>query len=185
MKKYYLWILVAVAVVLFFVGSMQKGTEYVDDSMMTEEKEVVVENKAPTNSGSTSSVPQPGPVNLFPQKGNYQCVYETVTPNSRSTNTVYLSNGKMRGEFRSSTPDGSVTNMVVYDGKYLYVWLEGMNVGKITEPKSLADFPSIVPINITEGKILGDGYNSVSYDCYPWSKIDSYLQKPTYVNFSF
>src|SRR3989338_2323434 len=118
--------------------------------------------------------------NIFPQKGNFKCVYEEVTPSSRSTNTMYFSDGKMRVEFRTLA---GASNIMFYDGKYMYNWGEGQNTGIISQPKSISDFPAIIPKDITQGKVLGSGLNSVSWDCNAWAKDPTLVTKHSYIVF--
>ena len=119
--------------------------------------------------------------NIFPQKGNFKCVYEEVSPSNRSTNVIYFSDGKMRAEFR---PLSGTPNLMVYDGKYMYNWVEGRGTGTVSQPKSISDFPSIIPKDITSGKVLGSSSSNVSWDCNPWIKDASLVTKPSYVIFN-
>lgn len=138
----------------------------------------------PTPTSSTKTAVKPVSfTNVLPQKGNHECNYEEVTQSSRSSHTIYLSDGKMRGEFRTSTAYGGTSNIMVYDGSYLYSWVEGQNFGVRSQPQSAADFPSIIPKDILSATVLGSGLNSASWSCHAWSKVPSMLAKPTYVKF--
>jgi hypothetical protein len=91
----------------------------------------------------------------------------------------------LRAEFRTRYSTGKSTlTMMVYDGRYLYVWTEGMSTGIRTEPKSISELPEVIPEDITSGRVLGTNSNSVSYDCHAWSKVGSMLVKPSYVKFN-
>lgn len=120
---------------------------------------------------------------IFAETGNYQCDYEQVSQDTRSTSVVYISNGKMRGEFRTSTALSTTATMVVYDGQYLYVWTEGKSTGVRTEPKTIAELPGIIPEDVSSGRILGSSSDNVSWNCHPWSKVPSLLEKPSYLSF--
>ncbi len=120
---------------------------------------------------------------IFNEQGNYQCDYESVTQTSRTSNVIYLSNGKMRGEFRTSQAGMATANIVVYDGNYLYVWGEGKSTGTVTQPKTLADLPGIIPEDVSSGRILGSSSNNISWNCHAWSRVASFLEKPSYVTF--
>ncbi len=137
--------------------------------------------KAPAKTVVKSSTPAAESfTNIFTSKGSYECNYEEITPSYRNTNTIYFSDGKMRAEFRKT---GVAGNIMVYDGKNMYVWVEGQSVGIVSVPKSIADFPAIIPKDITAGTVLGSGLNSASWSCHAWSKVPSLLEKPTYVKF--
>lgn len=120
---------------------------------------------------------------IFAEKGNYQCNYESVSPQSRTSNVVYVSDGKMRGEFRTIEASSSKATLVVYDGSYLYVWTEGYSTGTVSQPKTIAELPGIIPEDVSSGRILGTSENNVSWNCFPWSKDASKLVKPSYVKF--
>ena len=130
--------------------------------------------------GSVGTPTTPTFTNIFPSRGSYQCSYEEVTPSTRTSNTIYFSDGKMRGEFRTVGGGG---NIMVYDGVNMYVWKEGQTVGTVSQPKSISDFPAIVPRDINTGKVLGAGLNSASWYCYAWARVPSLLEKPSYVKF--
>ncbi len=121
---------------------------------------------------------------IFDDPGSHECDYNQVSPQSRSTNAVYIANGKLRGEFRTQTATSSTLSMIVYDGTYLYTWTEGQTTGKISQPKTLKDLPGIIPEDITSGRILGAGLNNVSWDCHDWSKDLTKLVRPSYVKFN-
>lgn len=117
--------------------------------------------------------------------GSHECRYEQVSQSQTSTNFIYIADNKLRAEFRTRYSTGkSTSNLMVYDGQYLYVWTEGMTTGVRTQPKSISELPDVIPTDITSGKVLGTNLNSVSYDCHAWSKIPSMLVKPTYVKFN-
>ena len=121
---------------------------------------------------------------IFDETGNYQCDYDQVSAQSRSTNVIYISNGKLRGEFRTITPALSTNSIFLYDGSYLYSWTEGKSTGKVAQPKTIKDLPSLIPEDITSGRILGSGLNSVGWNCHAWSLDKSKLVKPAYVVFN-
>jgi len=122
---------------------------------------------------------------IFTQTGNYECSYESVGGTSvRSSSVIYIADGKMRGEFRTTTNTVTSANFMIYNGGYLYAWKEGATVGTKTTIKTLADLPAIIPTDLTSGKILGVSDNNVSWDCHNWAKDDSVFVIPSYVKFS-
>ncbi len=90
----------------------------------------------------------------------------------------------MRAEFRTSEALESNNTLMVYDGKYLYVWTEGKTTGTISEPKTIKDLPSLIPEDVSSGRILGSGINNVSWNCHAWSLDSSKLVPPSYVKFN-
>lgn len=181
MKK----ILIGMMVVLVLIGVWFISSDKKDD--VTEDTNTPVATTTDTTAGGTTNSTVSKPVtfkSLLSQKGNFECKYEQVDPNFRSTNVVYLSDGKMRAEFRTMPSTGSsISNLMVYDGQYLYVWKEGMPTGTRTQPKSISELPDVIPADITSAAVYGTSPLNVSYDCHPWSKVPSMLVKPAYVKF--
>jgi hypothetical protein len=97
---------------------------------------------------------------------------------------IYISNGKMRGEFRSTSGTVSSANLMIYNGGYLYSWVEGTTVGKKTSINSLSDLPAVIPKDLTSGAIYGTSDNSVGWDCHDWLTDNSVFVIPTYVKFT-
>ncbi len=185
MNKNTLWISLAVVVVVFiiFMASFSGESEVINTEtpQVSDQTTNSTGSKTSTGSKSVSTIKTETFTNILPKVGNYQCDYEAVTPTTRTTNTIYLSDGKMRGEFRTTTATGSSANIMVYDGVYLYTWVEGQNNGTATQPKSLSDFPSIIPKDLVASQSLGSGLNNASWSCHAWSKVPSMLQKPSYL----
>jgi len=180
---------VVVILLVYLFSSSVYEQDILNDIASTTQKDINKNNGVVTK---TTVKPAPAPIvgmktslgGIFAEKGSYQCDYESVTQQSRTKNVVYISDGKMRGEFRTSGALSSKSTIVVYDGSYLYLWTEGMSTGNITEPKTLADLPGIIPEDVASGRILGSGLNSVSWNCHAWSKVPSMLVKPSYVKFN-
>ena len=120
---------------------------------------------------------------LLTQEGNYQCDYTQVQKTGQSRNVIYLSDGKMRAEFRTSSGPTSASNLSLYDGKYLYVWTEGKTTGTRTSITSLGQLPSAIPKDLTSGNILGTNTDSVGWKCHAWLVNKALLVPPSYVHF--
>ncbi len=190
MKKNLLWGAVILVAVVLVVTILDEGDgSFNNTENATTTGEVVTNILKSNTKTTTTSAPISGMKTslggIFNEKGSYQCDYEAVTPSVRTSNVIYVSDGKMRGEFRTYETGLSKSTLVVYDGAYLYVWTEGMSVGKISQPKTLAELPGIIPEDVSSGKVLGSGLNNVSWSCHPWSKVSSLLVKPSYVTFTY
>ncbi len=184
MNKNILWGSLAVVVVVLFVwwvssANAPSQTAVVDSTKETNTNTTAVKTTQPSK--PVSVAPTETFTNLLPKLGNYQCDYEEVTQTTRSSNTVYLSDGKMRAEFRSRTATAGTNSIMVYDGVNLYSWTEGMSTGSVIHPKSLSDFPAIIPRDIVAAKVLGSGLFSASWNCHAWSRDPSLLVKPSYL----
>jgi len=120
---------------------------------------------------------------LLTQKGNYQCDYEQTSTTGKSHNVIYLSDGKLRAEFRSTMAANQGANLSVYDGHYLYTWREGTSVGTKTAITALGQLPTAIPKDLTSGAIYGDNYDSVGWQCHTWLVDKTLLTPPSYVTF--
>lgn len=183
-----MWVAGAVVLVILLVVLFggDSNTNPADTNSTTTPKESVTIKPMPPVKTTPAAPIEGMKVSLggiFAETGNYQCDYEQVSQQTRATNVVYISNGKMRGEFRSSTAQGSTATLVVYDGSYLYVWTEGKSTGTVTQPKTIKDLPGIIPEDVSSGRILGGSSNNVSWNCHAWARKASLLEKPTYVSF--
>ena len=188
-SNWIVWGVVVLVVLLALIFAT--GNKGVENEIDTDDTPVVtdtpkvspyppVTNPAPVAPVSGMKVSLGG---IFAEKGNYQCDYEQVSQQTRSSSVVYISNGKMRGEFRTSTALESTATMVVYDGSYLYVWTEGKSTGTVSQPKTISELPGIIPEDVSSGKILGSSSNNVSWNCHAWSVKPALLAKPSYVSF--
>ena len=101
----------------------------------------------------------------------------------QSHNVIYLSDGKLRAEFRTINGNITTTNISFYDGHYLYTWTEGKSTGTITMVTSLGQLPTAIPKDLMSGTIYGNTYNSVGWQCHPWIVDKTDLTIPTYVKF--
>ena len=190
MKNNYIWAVVALVVIIvgILLFSGKKNTSELTENATSTSKDT---SKTPLSSVKPSAT-APAPIvgmktslgGIFDEKGNYQCDYKSLGSSEQTSNTVYVSNGKMRGEFRTYQTGASTGNIVVYDGDYLYVWTEGQSTGKISQPKTLADLPGIIPEDVSSGRILGTSANNVSWNCHAWSRDASKLVRPSYVTFN-
>jgi hypothetical protein len=167
-------ILVVIGVWYFTFSSMSTGTHATTTTQAT-----------PGTSGTNKPVSTNTFKSIFTQSGNNECTFEQVGTASRSSNVVYIADGKMRGEFRTTAASGAVNaNLMIYDGGYLYVWQEGKTIGTKTLLKSLEDLPQAIPQDLDSGAIFGSSVDSVSWDCHSWNKDPKMLVVPTYVKFT-
>ena len=147
---------------------------------------------ATTTSDTAGSLPAPTKPttttvafkSLFAESGSHECKYEQVTATGRTSNVVRIADGKMRGEFRSTTGGVTSANLMVYNGGILYVWQEGKTAGNRSSISSISQLPYAIPVDLTSGKVLGTSSNNVSWDCHTWIPEAKQLVAPTYVTFS-
>ena len=148
-------------------------------------------SQSQTTTNSNPGNPTGTPVNnpntfhsIFTQAGSHECSYEQVgTP--RSSSVIYISDGEMRGEFRTVTVNGTSADLMIYNGGYLYTWKEGATVGTKTTIRTIADLPQVIPTDLTSGAIIGiTSSNNVSWDCHDWIRDPKQFVIPSYIKFS-
>lgn len=117
---------------------------------------------------------------ILSRAGNYECFYDSLDGNVQHNNRVYIADGKMRGEFRTTN---SVASLMVFDGSYLYSWQEGLAKGTRARLTSISQLPGAIPKDLTSGAIYGTSGENVSWDCHTWIKDAKMLAAPSYVKF--
>ena len=101
----------------------------------------------------------------------------------QANSVIYIADGKMRGEFRTTGPKIEA-NLMIYSGGTLYSWKEGASVGVKSTLKSISELPKAIPTDLTSGAIFGVNNENVGWDCHDWAKDPSLFDIPTYVKFS-
>ncbi len=181
-----------VAVIIVALGVWYFSSMNTSPAAATQETTIATSTASTTvsTSSATSATSAPVPVaaksafkSIFTQSGNHECTYQQVGASTQTTSVIYISGGKMRGEFRTT---GTITeaDLMIYNGGYLYSWKEGATTGTRTSIKSLADLPQVIPQNLTSGAVFGSSADSVSWDCHSWLTDPSVFVLPAYVKFS-
>src|ERR1700682_5384231 len=58
--------------------------------------------------------------------GSQQCSFSDASGNSQ---IIYVSNGKVRGDFMSGTGQSVMKSHMIVDGQTSYLWVDGQNTG--------------------------------------------------------
>ncbi len=133
-----------------------------------------------------------GSLKALMAKGDVKCEVETIDTAVRSSGTVYVAGGKMRGDMTAVTPQATFDTHVIADGAYVYTWLEGSAQG-VKLSMQLASGSTSSPVttiyNDGNGTTTDSGspdiYNSnVNYTCEPWTPDTSIFAPPSSVEFN-
>lgn len=187
-------VLVGVIGLIFLLVRQEQNTsaqshEMATSTLATTTNAVVTptfESKPKVPVTSSSPVPTSVRKQLLPflsQSQSSKCSYETVTPTTRSSSVLFMSKGVLRGEFRTWSGDITSSDIVHYDGTYVYVWKEGMSTGTKRLVNTLADLPALIPRDLTSGSVFGTATNNASWDCHQWIIEPSKVKVPSYVTF--
>ena len=184
-------LLVVGAIYFFFTP----GTPSTSDTASTTPENVEVATPttgatAPKTPTSASAPTKTAPKNntaitsIFKQSGSHSCEYEVLSGNTRTSNVIYIADGKMRGEFRTTAVGNSSATIMVFDGINLYTWPEGRAVGTKTKLTSLSQIPVTIPNDLTSASVVELGKdNTASWNCHTWLKDAALLKAPSYVKF--
>lgn len=149
----------------YYMGQHTSGTYlYGNDSATTTSEE-----NAQSSSGTLAS--------LAARSGSWKCDVSSSDANSQSSGTVYVSNGKIRGDFTSQTQAGEVTSHMVSDGSYVYVWSsasgsQGFKTAVVNNPDTSSAQNEQNPYN-----------SNYSYSCSAWSADTSEFDLPSGITF--
>jgi len=146
------------------------------------------EVKAPTVSTQTSEV-SPIPAATTQNKSlkelmaagvTQKCTFTKNENCNSNTVTVYIDNGKIRGDIDSVTADKTVNSHMIVQGTTTYFWMEGQKTGfKIalnTNPQATGQ-PQAQNTGVNPDE-------KVDYNCTSWSADQSMFTLPTDVIFS-
>lgn len=110
-----------------------------------------------------------------------ECAYDMDVQYSKSNGTVYIADGKVRGNFNitvsmSQAGTQEFKAYMIAEGDTSYVWSSAMNQGfKIPIPENQ-------PENAPQS---GVDYNQkLNYTCKPWNKDSSFFVPPADITFS-
>jgi hypothetical protein len=114
-------------------------------------------------------------------QGSSKCTVTNTVANSESTGTVYIGDGKMRGDFTTVTtnPAMTVESHMISDGEMIYTWSNQMPQGIKMSVSATA-----APNADAAANAQVDMYNAqVNYDCDSWNVDASQFEVPATVEF--
>lgn len=188
-RNIWIGIIVVILIVIgvwYFAGTAGTGINATSTAATSTTATTTATTSGGTGStGSTSgTAAKKSFTSIFTQNGNYECDYTSASTSAQSSSVIYLADGKMRGEFRTTNASGTtVANLMIYTGGYLYSWKEGSSTGKKTSIRTIADLPAAIPSDLTSAAIFGTSENNVGWDCHPWARDTKLFSLPTYVKF--
>lgn len=173
-------IILAVLGVWYYSSNSNPATDTQTETATSSDTTGVTGTPAATTPAAGSSTFR----SIFTQTGNHQCDYTQTGTSSQGNSVIYIADGKMRGEFRTTTSGISTASLMIYTGGYLYSWKEGATTGTKSSIKTIADLPEVIPSDLTSGVILGTGSDNVGWNCHDWLKDTKLFTIPAYVTFS-
>lgn len=113
------------------------------------------------------------------QGGSYKCEVKQAMNDFENSGTVYITEGKMRGEFSTVAEGQKMDSLFVMKDDYMYNWSSlspelGVKIKVTAEDKAAAEAQGIYSWNTEQ---VGD------YNCEPWTVDNSKFDLPQAVNF--
>jgi hypothetical protein len=140
-------------------------------------------NKAPvTQNKSADSGAQTvqGTIKSLLSSGKSQkCTYSSNLESASVSGTLYVANGKMRGDFASGTEQAKISGHMIADGGFSYVWTDTSKQGvkmAIDLEQQLAGF-------LANNQTL-DINQTFAYTCQGWTGDGSVFTLPSDITFS-
>jgi hypothetical protein len=126
---------------------------------------------------------------FFSMAGSQKCTFSDKT--NGGSGTVYVSSGKMRGDFQSTDNGKTSASHMINDSKYVYYWTDGQKTGykmSLDFVKQQASQVSMAPgNNASEQQTPSQAVNmkqQSDYSCGPWSEDTSMFSVPTNIAFT-
>jgi len=115
--------------------------------------------------------------NLIADGKSVWCTFASTQGNTTSSGTVYVADGKMRGDFNSVVSDKTMESHMILRDDTSYVWSAGNKQGVKMSVKELSAATS------TSTKQPVGFENSTSYECKPWDASDLSFELPQGITF--
>lgn len=167
---------------ILLVGAVIVGGYF----LINKKEDVVVKSDQVQQEQNTETMPKPeGKKMAFTEfmkngKGSYECTVNQYVENIESKGTVFISNGKIRGNFATNVGGTNVdSNLIVKDG-FTYVWSSMM--GNLGFKSPVVEGESDTSAS-TSGAYSWNGNQIGDYDCKPWSVDNSKFELPAGIEF--
>ncbi|KND51451.1 MAG: hypothetical protein ABA06_04050 [Parcubacteria bacterium C7867-001] len=113
--------------------------------------------------------------------GSMKCDVATAAGPSQSSGTVYITNGKMRGDFNSTsaaTGEAVIESHMIRSGGFMYTWSSAAPQGVKFSEEAIASASSQ-----SSGQGSVDPNAQVTYSCSLWAADEAQFTPPSTVSF--
>lgn len=165
-------VIVAIAVSGYFILRDKPTSTSSDDLAKVEDTVKMEDGTAPTSSKKMAFS------QFVNQGGTYKCTVTQYVGETSTQGTVYIDNGKMKGEFKTVADGVNIdSNFVLRDG-FMFSWSSMSKMGikmPIEEKTSVNGSTETSGFNTEQ---IGD------YDCQTWAADSSTFTVPTTITFT-
>lgn len=114
---------------------------------------------------------------LMGMAGAQECTISTQVEDTSSQGVVYVSGGKIRGDFTSTVNNQTMHSHMIHLGSTVYTWTDEMPQGfKMEVPQGDAT-------SDTTSKEVFDANQNVQYSCKPWLEDSGKFTPPADIQF--
>lgn len=131
-----------------------------------------------TDGSSNTGASEKSLKDLFASGASQQCTFNN--PDSKeSMGTVYVSGGKVRGDFTVAVEGTNMTTHMIGDGTNSYIWTDGQTTGM-----KMAFDPTTATQNPSTQSQAMDLNAKMNFNCSAWSVDKNIFVVPTNVTFT-
>lgn len=137
--------------------------------------EVSTQTAVETTSPMNPSAEAPRTIKeLLTYTGTQQCSFST----EGNTGQVYMSGGKMRGDFTITIPQGNTDSHMIVDGQTVYIWSENQTNGLKITSDVIGEFDTP-----NQAAVI-DPNQDMNFSCSSWTVNQSIFVPPTSITFA-
>lgn len=140
----------------------------------------VASTSTPAANKSQASVEANSLKGLLASGSSRKCTFDDTEQGVASQGTVYVSNGKFRGDFSATVSGKAMMSHMFADGQTSYVWTDGMNAGY----KMKFDAGDRAKANANAESRSVDPNKNLNFHCDSWSGDSAMFNLPSGVQFS-
>ena len=139
-------------------------------------------NQAPvtTEKKSTTQTMQGTLRSLLSAGKSQKCTYSNKLKSASINGTVYVANGKIRGDFTSGAEQTKVNGHMIVDSGYSYIWSDMSKQGI----KMAIDLQQQQPTGSTANSQTPDINQTFEYKCQGWTEDATMFVLPSTITFS-
>ena len=117
---------------------------------------------------------------LMTGSASQKCEFTTGEAGSTSQGTVYVANGKMRGDFTVTASGKTMVSHMINDGQTFYTWMDGTNTGYKMTVQSMDQNQSMSTSQ--SGSV--DPNAKYDYNCSAWTADSAQFNLPANITFT-
>ncbi len=178
-NKVVIGILVIITLILAGAGV----TWFKNSASLKTDQPALEATTSPAAQASVSSDTRMALKDLFSSSKSQKCTFSDT--NSGSSGTIYMSDGKMRGDFTSVSQGQTAMSHMIVQNNTSFVWTDASDQGVKLSYEKVAQLTSASASAQTSGATMPISLDQkVSYECSSWTLDPTLLTLPTTVKFN-